>query len=1077
MCGFVAIFGPGEPLALPLLERMRDRLAHRGPDGSGAWIGRHVWGSIALGFRRLAIVDTRQVADQPMISYDGRRVIVFNGEIYNFIELRRELEAAGRVFRTSSDTEVLLQGYEHWGEAVVEKLNGMFAFVIWNEVSGQVFVARDRFGEKPLFSCRLPDGKIAFASEIKALLAHPDVVVSYDFEMFGRVLGGYIPFGTEATLFQGVRQFPAAHCMTLAVNGEIIRECRYWNPSYGKALSGIEPNELTNRLRQHLERSLIMRMRSDVPVTACLSGGLDSSALVALLAGFPEESRRIQSAMSVRFPNDPTIDEGHFIDIVLARTGLKGHSVIPKASDLMSDLRKLHWHHETIIPGASMYLEWSLMRYARQLGYKVIIDGQGADEVLAGYACYLRAYQAELGARGLAGFLNARALGRKRDARLALAARDFQFPSQRFALRESLKLHQYATYIKKWSPAKARTYAGVGLPSPDSVKNLRFELALNLLRTSLPSNLYSGDRNSMAHGIECRYPYLDYQLVDFAMQLPDKAYIDDGWGKHILRQAISDDLPPEIVWRIDKVGFAAPQKAWLASPEIRSWIEERIFDHSLIGVPGFSRAKVIDEWLKLKSGSGGDSDLLWKLASAAELIDMGRSGAWKDEMSLSKFADLKNSDNDTDQLESLGLGAYCRKGSAEGERTAWIISYTPVSKEPRVLRQAKALEMAGWKVVVFGFDGLIPPPKEWIFVSVQNASPNWSSIKKTIFVRILNPILYLGIILANFGFIGAIKCFGARLAHYASYTYYWRRQVIRAFADGKPEYRPDIVLAHDYFTADVAIEIGEKFGIPSVVDCHEYALGQYAHIPHWVKWHKTVVRELQNYLFPKLDGLTVVCDGIAQLIARDHVLQRPPRVVRSLPFFSPQLFRPTGDVITILYHGEIFPARALHIAIRSMRHWRSEFRLVLRGYSDPAYVEQLWEIASEVGVVDRLQIQPPLPFDEIVSAANGADIGYFVHADCSPQRRFALPNKFFEYVMAGLALVVSDLPEMSRLVRQYEFGKLVPECEEEAIAQTINSLDRASIDEMKRHSLTAAKELNWGEENDRMMSLYREVLE
>ena len=1076
MCGFVAVFGPGEPLALPLLESMRDRLTHRGPDGSGAWIGRHLLGGIALGFRRLAIIDLRQTADQPMISGDRHRVIVFNGEIYNFIELRRELEAAGRVFQTRSDTEVLLQGYEHWGEAVVEKLNGMFAFVIWDEVSGQVFIARDRFGEKPLYSCRLPDGKLAFASEIKALLAHPDVDASYDLGMFGRTLGGYQSFGAEETIFRDVRQFRAAHCMTLNVSGEIIRERRYWTPSYGNTLSGLEPDELANRLREHLERSLVMRMRSDVPVTACLSGGLDSSSLVALLADFPKESGRIESAISVRFPNDLTIDESHFINIMLDKTGLKGHSVFPKSADLMRDMRKLHWHHETIIPGASMYLEWSLMRHARHLGYKVIIDGQGADEVLGGYACYLRAYQAELGARGLAGFLKALALGRMRDARLELAAQEYNLSSRRFESRESLKLHQYLTFQKRWIPAKVREYGGDGMPSPDAVKALRFELALNLLRTSLPANLCSGDRNSMAHGIESRYPFLDYQLVDFALQLPDNAYNDRGWGKSILRNALADKLPPEITWRVDKVGFAAPEDDWLASPELKSWVQDRIFDQGLVGIAGYSRAEIVKEWGLIRSRVGGNTQLLWKWASAAELLDMGRTGAWKGEVPSFQIPSPQYLDSDVDQLEPLGLGAYLSKGKAEGERTAWIISYTPVSKEPRVLRQAKTLERAGWKVVVFGFDGLAPPPKEWIFVSVQNASPECGRIKKMIFARTLNFLIYVGIILANFGFMGAIKKLGARLAHFASYSFFWRRQVIRRFADKRSEYRPDIVLAHDYFTSDIALEIGKKFEIPVVVDCHEYAIGQYQHDLYWVKWHQSVVRELQDYLFPKMEGITVVCDGIANLIARDHLLQRPPKIIRSLPFFSPQPFRPTGDIITVLYHGEIFPARALHVAVRSMRLWRPEFRFLLRGYSDPAYTEKLKQIASEVGVADRFEIQPPVSFDLIVQTANDADIGYFCHLDISEQRSFTLPNKFFEYIMAGLGLVVSDLPEMARLVHQYECGTLVPECSEESIARTINSLDRARIDEMKRRSLAAAKDLNWDRESKKMMSFYQEIL-
>jgi asparagine synthase (glutamine-hydrolysing) len=1081
MCGFVAIIGPGRIVPRPIVEQMRDRLTHRGPDGEGLWQKEYERGSVSYGFRRLAIIDTRHVADQPMLSSDGRKVIVFNGEIYNFVELRAELEASGRIFRTRSDTEVLLQGYEHWGEAVVERLNGMFAFAIWDEPTSQVFIARDRFGEKPLFMCRLPDGKLAFASEIKALLAHPEADASYDLERFGRVLGGYIPFGTDETLFRHVRQFQAAHCMTLSVSGEIIRERRYWKPSYDRALAGVDLEELTHRFRGHLERSITMRMRSDVPVTACLSGGLDSSSLVAILAGFPEGGAgRIQSAISVRFPDDPTIDEGPFIDMVLERGGLQGHTVSPTDSGLVRDLRQLHWHHETIIPGASMYLEWALMRQARQLGYKVIIDGQGADEVLAGYSCYLRAYQAELSTRGVGGFLNARALGRKRDARLEQTASKYYLSSRRFESRESLKLHQYITFLKKWTPAKIREYGGDGIPAPDAVKALRFELALNLLRTSLPSNLWSGDRNSMAHGIESRYPYLDYELVDFATQLPDNAYINDSWTKYILRKAIADKLPPEVVWRADKVGFAAPQDKWLASAELQKWIQERIFDHSLVGIPGYSRAVAVEEWGRLKSGTGRNASLLWRWASAAELIDMGRVGTWQG-ASGAPDASVPNfsSNHEIEFLEPLGFGGYFRKGreAAEG-RTAWIISYTPVSKEPRVLRQAKALEMEGWKLVVFGFDGLKPPPKEWNFVSIQNASPPYGRIKLALLARALNWLVYIGIVTARFGGIHLIKSLGARLAHFASYSYFWRRQIIRNFADSdsKSEFRPHIVLGHDYFTADIAIEMGEKLGVPVLVDCHEYALGQYADNTHWVKWHQPALKKLQGHLFPKLAGVTVVCDSIAQLIATDHSLRRPPRVVRSVPFFSKQPFRPTGKVITVLYHGEIFPSRALHVAVRSLRLWRPEFRFVLRGYSDAAYVAQLREIAAEVGVSDRMEIQQPVPFDQIVPAANEADVGYFVHLDTSPQRRFVLPNKFFEYMMAGLALVVSDLPEMARLVREHDLGVLVPECEEESVARAINSLDRASIDEMKRHSLSAAKVLNWDAEQEKMMSLYREVL-
>jgi glycogen synthase len=294
--------------------------------------------------------------------------------------------------------------------------------------------------------------------------------------------------------------------------------------------------------------------------------------------------------------------------------------------------------------------------------------------------------------------------------------------------------------------------------------------------------------------------------------------------------------------------------------------------------------------------------------------------------------------------------------------------------------------------------------------------------------------------------------------------------------DTYPEHRPELVLCHDYFTVDAALAVGQRAEAPVSVDCHEYALGQYAHDARWARWQRPVVKALQDSLYARVEGITSVCEGIAELITVEHPLQRPARVVRSVPFFVPQPFWPTGELITVLYHGEIFPTRMLHVAVRSLHLWRPEFRLVLRGYADPMYAEELLQIALEAGVSDRLVIELPVPFNQIIPAANQADVGYFVHLDTSPQRRFALPNKFFEYVTAGLALVVSDLPEMARLVHEHDLGALVPECNEESIARVINSLDRATIDRMKQNSLKAAGELNWEKEKENMLALYEEIL-
>lgn len=628
MCGFVAIIGPSPPVPEGVLTDLRDRLAHRGPDGAASWSRSYDNGSASFGFRRLAILDTRHVADQPMVSSDGTKVLVFNGEIYNFVELRAELMQLGCVFRTRSDSEILLHAYDRWGEDMIGRLNGMFSFILWDETRREALIVRDRFGEKPLFFTKLPSGDWLFASEIKALLAHPDVPATIDTGVVSEVLEGRLLFAAEETLFANVKQFAASHKMIIGLDCGLRTYQRYWAPKYGQPLECVPYAELVSRLRDHLHRSLTLRMRSDVPVTACLSGGLDSSTLVALLAGMAKNGGDgIDAVISARFPNDSTIDEGPFIDSVLHHLDLKGHAVTPTAPDLVGDIRTMHWHHETIIPGSSMYLEWVIMRTARQHGYKVIIDGQGGDEVFAGYRIYLQAYQAELHRKG--SWCHARALGVLRDWRLAREARKYQHSGRRFLSSESLSLPSMRVFHDTHVPHMVSRYGGSGVPDPEHVGALRFELAINLLRTSLPSNLYSGDRNSMAHGIECRYPFLDYDLVDFAVQLPDAAYLKNAWSKHILRRAMKSQLPHEIVWRVDKVGFAAPQDTWLRHPSMQGWIEDRIFDTRLDVLEGYNFDSMERVWHQHLSGQIDFSDEIWRWASAAEFLDMGQAGIWK----------------------------------------------------------------------------------------------------------------------------------------------------------------------------------------------------------------------------------------------------------------------------------------------------------------------------------------------------------------------------------------------------------------------------------------------------------------
>lgn len=420
-------------------------------------------------------------------------------------------------------------------------------------------------------------------------------------------------------------------------------------------------------------------------------------------------------------------------------------------------------------------------------------------------------------------------------------------------------------------------------------------------------------------------------------------------------------------------------------------------------------------------------------------------------------------------------------------RTAWIISYTPVCKEPRVIRQAMALRESGWRVVVFGLNGPVPCPDWWHHVPLPESPvrerPAWRPARLAQISLEQQMVLFRrsGQALACAKVPSFLRQLGARVHDRLVEGFECKRNVIRNYAAeiarNNPELKPSLVLSHDYFTADIGWQMARHFGARMAIDCHEYAAGQYMQDPTWVRWHRPRVIALQQYYLSRADAVTTVCEGIAGLLNEEYKLKRPVRVVRSVPFFIEQPFRPAGETLTVMYHGEIYASRGLHFAVRSMPLWRPEFRLVLRGYSDPSYVEELWRLANELGVADRLSIEPPVAFHEIVPAANRADIGYFVHQNISPQRRFVLPNKFFEYVMAGLALCVSDLPEMARLVRQHDLGALVPDCNEKTIADAINSFDRERINACKRRSIEAARELNWEAERQRMLSLYEELLQ
>lgn len=627
MCGIVGVLTPGQSFPGSILTTMRDRLAHRGPDDGDNWIFSSHRGTVALAHRRLSILDPRIIAKQPMTSSDGQVVITFNGEIYNYADLKQELITAGRSFKTNCDTEVLLQAYEVWGEVCLHKLNGMFAFIIWDNRKQKALIARDRFGEKPVFYAQSQSGGIAFASEMKALFPWHEIPCEVDLEKVNLAQTGTIYHGRPDTLFKGIRRFLPAHLMWVQIDGTIEKYERYWTPDYEDIDYGLGENQIIDGFRERLIKAVRLRSRADVKGAACLSGGLDSSSLVGILTQHRDAlGFSLDTTLSVRFEDDQTIDEGSYIDRVLKYVKLSGETIKPSPQGLVETARHLHWHHEENILSTSIYLEWCLMKRARELNYLVMIDGQGADELLGGYQYYFQYFQ--------------------HDSFVKEQWWKLQWNTQLYAFRLWLASLRYDNYERRFSRNPGKTYAELqdrgslpyadpnkypnapGLPKLAPGNSFRYTLASGMLYDSLPSQLHSGDRNSMAHGVECRYPFLDYELVDWCIKLPNRAFINRGWQKAVLRQATYGFIPSRVRWRADKVGYSGPQDTWVREG-LKAWIGDRIFDSTLRDLESYDLQKIQNWWSSHQNMEADYSTILWQWASIAEWLNMAKQGIWK----------------------------------------------------------------------------------------------------------------------------------------------------------------------------------------------------------------------------------------------------------------------------------------------------------------------------------------------------------------------------------------------------------------------------------------------------------------
>jgi asparagine synthase (glutamine-hydrolysing) len=560
-----------------------------------------------------------------MSSDDGMLRIVFNGEIYNYLELRRELELLGVKFRTRSDTEVLLAALQLWGDDALLRLNGMFAFALWDERTRRMFVARDRFGEKPLFMGRGELGTVVFASEMKAILAHPLISCHMDSRATARYGAGGWYEDDSLTFFEGIERLAPAHAAWFRQDGTEERRWRYWTPDYTEVDHDIKPRDAVERFVELMQRSVNMRLRADVPVGSSLSGGLDSSVIVGFLSRERNASAFTQNTFSAAFPADPTISEDKEIKAVVSHTGVNSFLVTPDPLHLAEESALLHWHQEEPFLSASIYLQWCVARLAKQNNTTVLLDGQGADELLAGYQFYFRQRQLDLLDAGRVA-LSERETS-KFNRRLRVASSQYAGVHRRFNASVAYSTEELKSYLKS-RPSVAHHSYEIGTAPAKPGYRLRRTLSEALLYNSLPMLLRYADRNSMAFSREARLPYLDYDLVDFCLRLPDDFYVRNGWQKWVLREAAGNTIPSKIRWRADKVGYAAPLDLWLRH-ELKDWGYDRAMDSHLLGMPGYDRRIVNILWQEHQSGIANHSWALWRWISLAEWLSIYRAGWWR----------------------------------------------------------------------------------------------------------------------------------------------------------------------------------------------------------------------------------------------------------------------------------------------------------------------------------------------------------------------------------------------------------------------------------------------------------------
>ncbi|WP_285724696.1 asparagine synthase (glutamine-hydrolyzing) [Psychromicrobium xiongbiense] len=607
MCGIAGYYGYNADE--PMLKAMSLAMAHRGPDGEGFY----TQGLVGLAHRRLAIIDVAH-GQEPMYSQDGATVLVYNGEVYNYLDLRAELIALGRSFVTDSDTEVVLQSYEEWGEDAFDRFNGMFGLAIHDTKANKLVLARDHFGIKPLYFAQAgtPDAPtLLFASEIKPLLASHQI----DRKVNERILYRYLQFRIHdeesETFFEGIEKLMPGEKLVLDTLTGAFEVSMYTRlPEELKELAAVKTPyspEVIEEYRQRFTEAVRLRLQSEVPVGTALSGGLDSSAVVVTINQLMQENAAAtdslgatQQTFSAIFPNSIN-DEEKYADAVLARCqgNVTSHKILPRAEEFALDLEDFVRTQEEPIISSGPYAQYRVMQKASE-HVTVLLDGQGADEMMAGYIPYYFAYLRQLKKAGEYSKL----------AKELLSSADILFRLGRFRLRSALTLRKergIAPLLQKSFTSKYSAERFGNIPD-----NLKLRLIDDLFHKSLPAVLRYEDKNTMRFSLEGRVPFLDKEVVKYLFSLSDESIIKGGWNKRILRDATRKLLPPLISNRRNKIGFTTPEAEWFVN--MKEKLYEVFLSSSFEYRPYWNQDAVLYAFEEYLSGkSGGSTMVFWRL--------------------------------------------------------------------------------------------------------------------------------------------------------------------------------------------------------------------------------------------------------------------------------------------------------------------------------------------------------------------------------------------------------------------------------------------------------------------------------